>query len=181
MDEYAKLTERLAAKIASKEREGVSSAISRIKFRANAALASIEASLTASSSRLRPKTDDDADPSPASQVYCNERYLGEVSDVQFFNLVKRVLQTQNDSPGEEHQLESYEQDDHAVSANAASCRTIELPSPDSIKSLTDVFLSTIHLAYPFIPGTMFTDYLNGLSKQHGPPPLNDTKLALLCT
>ena len=182
MDEYADLAERLTSTLpSSKERQGISSAISRIKTRVNAALASIAVSSEGAQPTVHGSQTDVTGPSPGHRVYRSERYLGEVSDVQFFNLVKRILQTQSGSSCPEPEVDSYEQDDDITSGNAAAaCRTVQLPGPDSLKSLTDVYFSTIHLAYPFIPGSMFTRYLDGAhSPSDSSVSLDATQLALL--
>lgn len=180
LEEYDGLVDHLVSKLQSpEERKSASSAASRIKSQANAALASIGASLLGSqppTSTPKPETT-----SPGSQIYRSERYLGEVSDVRFFNLVKRVLQTQDGPPGSEQEVDSYEQDDDLESVNAAACRTVKLPSPETFKDFTDIYFSTIHLAYPFIPQSMFMTSYNEVQSQSGSQAsLDTTQLALLC-
>ncbi|KAH6971189.1 fungal-specific transcription factor domain-containing protein [Ilyonectria sp. MPI-CAGE-AT-0026] len=179
LEEYDGLVDHLISKLQSpEERKSASSTASRIKSQANAALAGIGASL------LRPQpptcSPKPETTSPGSQIYRSERYLGEVSDVRFFNLVKRVLQTQDGSPGSEQEVDSYEQDDDLESANAAACRAVKLPSPETFNNFADIYFSTIHLAYPFIPQSMFmASYNEAQSPSGNQASLDTTQLALL--
>lgn len=182
MDEYAQLTEHLASKLSSsEEQESATAAISRIKARASAALANVDAASTASQPSMRISTAEDGQLT-VSSVSHNERYLGEVSDVQFFNLVKRVLQTQGGSYPEQG-VDSYEQNgDTGDCTNTTTAgKYLELPSPETAKGLADVYFSTIHIAYPFVPGSMFTRHFNddqSLSEDHAFH--STTQVALLC-
>ena len=75
------------------------------------------------------------------------RYLGEVSDVSFFNSVKGLLQT--DSNGPAATLESYERE--AVEpSDSFEERNVEWPDSRSGNAYVEIYFSTIHVAYPFI-------------------------------
>ncbi|XWX01580.1 hypothetical protein V2A60_009608 [Cordyceps javanica] len=182
LDEYGDLAENLASKLRSaEEQESAAAVLSRIKARASAALAHVDDALSANlqaSIRIS-KTQDDQSPTSPNH---NERYLGEVSDVQFFNLVKRVLQIQGGSYPEQD-VDSYEQDGGAEACGdpATAGKTVELPSPENAKELMHVYLSTIHIAYPFIPGTMLTrHFVNDRSVSQDPVCYSTTQVALLC-
>ena len=82
----------------------------------------------------------------------SQRYLGEPSDVRFFNLVKRVLQEASPSERDEG-MDSYEQDD---AEDASACdASVDLPSPEVAERYLDIYFTTIHVAYPFIPRSSF--------------------------
>ncbi|KAJ0298699.1 hypothetical protein COL516b_009784 [Colletotrichum fioriniae] len=104
----------------------------------------------------------DYQPSPTPSLKPSQRYLGEVSDVHFFNVIKRILQTKDapgggGSGGADHGFDSYEQDGDALLAGAAAGgRLVELPGPEKERKFTDVYFATIHLAYPFIPQSTFS-------------------------
>lgn len=181
MDEYAELVEGLASKsLAAKEQQNVTAVVSRLKSRANTSLATICASSASPSTSVR-ISEERNDQLTVSPVNHNERYLGEVSDVQFFNLVKRVLQVQGGSYPEQN-VDSYEQDDSTETrVNATPGTTMELPSPGSAKELMNVYFSTIHIAYPFIPETMFARHLsNGQNLPQNFEFQSTAQAALLC-
>ncbi|KAJ4264192.1 hypothetical protein NW762_005386 [Fusarium torreyae] len=82
------------------------------------------------------------------------RYLGEVSDVHFFNVVKGFLQTQ-DVPSLDQDFDSCEQDGEVSATNTGSNGPTTLPGPGETQELVKVYFSTIHSAYPFIPQSTF--------------------------
>lgn len=180
LDEYAQLAEDLASKsLSANEQQSVADIISRLKSRANAALAGIGASSASPPTSVRISEGRD-DQLTASATNHNERYLGEVSDVQFFNLVKRVLQIQGGSYPEQN-VDSYEQDGSTEAGGATPGTAVEIPSPENAKELMGVYFSTIHIAYPFIPETMFARHLsNGQNLPQNPVFQSTTQVALLC-
>jgi hypothetical protein len=102
------------------------------------------------------------------------RYLGEVSDVHFFNMVKRFLQT---SPGAEQDFDSYEQEGDV---SVGKSRPTALPEPDEARRLCEVYFETIHLAYPFIPKSLFMETWGGFQGPLSETHHNSTDLAILC-
>jgi hypothetical protein len=111
-----------------------------------------------------------------------ERYLGKVSDVCFFNLVKRVLQAQPGSSDSDQRVDSYEQVDDIASpsVNVIPCRVVELPSREAAKAFADVYFSTVHLAFPFIPQSLFMRSLDQALDSSDDCSLDNTRLALIC-
>ncbi|KAG9500614.1 hypothetical protein J7337_009096 [Fusarium musae] len=71
-------------------------------------------------------------------------------------LVKRVLQAQPGSSDSDQRVDSYEQVDDIASpsVNVIPCRVVELPSREAAKAFADVYFSTVHLAFPFIPQSL---------------------------
>nr|RBQ83601.1 hypothetical protein FVER53263_13272 [Fusarium verticillioides] len=110
-----------------------------------------------------------------------ERYLGKVSDVCFFNLVKRVLQAQPGSSDSDQRVDSYEQVDDIASpsVNVIPCRVVELPSREAAKAFADVYFSTVHLAFPFIPQSLFMRSLDQALDSSDDCSLDNTRLALI--
>lgn len=84
-----------------------------------------------------------------------QRYLGEVSDVRFFNLVDRVLQEKNVVMQAHDGMDSYEQDDLSPGSVRASDVPLELPNVADADRYLDIYFSTIHVAYPFLQKTTF--------------------------
>lgn len=84
----------------------------------------------------------------------SQRYLGEVSDVRFFNLIKRVLQKDNANRTDDD-MDSYEQDDLISSSLSPKFVSGELPSHEAAEAYLEIYFSTIHIAYPFIPKGAF--------------------------
>ncbi|KAL2681317.1 hypothetical protein Neosp_008928 [[Neocosmospora] mangrovei] len=116
----------------------------------------------------------DTDAGPSTQPDPNQhRYLGEVSDVHFFNLVKRFLQT---SPAVEQDFDSYEQEGEV---SVGKSRPTALPEPDEARRLCEVYFETIHLAYPFIPKSVFMETWGGFQGPLGETHHNSTDLAIL--
>lgn len=106
-------------------------------------------------------------------------FLGEVSDLRFFNLVKSFLQAQDD-PGALHKaFDRYDQDESKMSDT--SFQGVYLPSPEDAKPYTDAYFSTIHVAYPFIPESLFMEEYSRIytgDKQKNES--NNTQTALTC-
>lgn len=129
----------------------------------------------------------DYQPSPTPSLKPSQRYLGEVSDVHFFNVIKRILQTKDapgggGSGGADHDFDSYEQDGDALLAGAAAGgRLVELPGPEKERKFTDVYFATIHLAYPFIPQSTFSKLCDRIGgAPNGGDRLGGTESALYC-
>lgn len=119
-----------------------------------------------------PSDQDRSPQSPSSQN--QHRYLGEVSDVHFFNLVKGFLQTK-DSSNPEQDFDSYEQDGEISITNNETTGHALLPAPVETREVVEVYFSTIHIAYPFIPQSPFMANL----AMGGGIPNNATDLAIL--
>ena len=119
---------------------------------------------------IRTRLDNDNDigsSSPPKQAVCTgerntptnntQRYLGEVSDVRFFNLVERVLQKKpsaGDAPHIDVIASSYEQE-VGTPGVAALDVPHHLPSPEAAAEYLDIYFSTVHIAYPFVPKSAF--------------------------
>lgn len=80
----------------------------------------------------------------------NKRYLGEVSDVSFFNTIRHRLQHNIDGADEVSQLESYDQENLQTFTDAHSENPTQCPDYKSADKYVEIFFSTVHIAYPFI-------------------------------
>lgn len=128
------------------------------------------------------------------------RYLGEVSDVSFFNSVKGLLQ--NDSLGQSHTgapLESYEREptdptapsvaspvDTSYEANVGGLRAqwltfgSILPDRNVADKYIAIYFSTIHIAYPYIDRTQFSEDYEKYWNLDQRSTLSSTSVALIC-
>ncbi|KAH7157361.1 fungal-specific transcription factor domain-containing protein [Dactylonectria estremocensis] len=154
IERYEELVHRLLSQPSpeKEEQKDVQESLIKVKERAKQALDSI--TLAAG---LDSPASPDNNPSTREAHPCNQhRYLGEVSDVHFFNLVKCFLQTQDLSTAEPD-FDSYEQEGEVWTASSRSNGPTALPSPEKTRQLVEVYFSTIHIAYPFIPQSIFRE------------------------
>lgn len=152
---------------------------SRIKSRMDCVLSNIN---TANLSSRATGDGSIHDTPSSSQVEKPPGYLGEVSDVRFFNLVKRVLQAPDEMGRLPTQFDSYDQGDHMTSTDVVSQSTTEMLDLGRAEAYIEAYFSTIHLAYPFIPKSCFLGRFKQIRAQstHQSHP-NNTELALQCT
>lgn len=106
------------------------------------------------------------------------RYLGEPSDVRFFNLVKRVFQEESPLERDHEGMDSYEQDD--ADETSAFHPSIELPNPEIADGYLNMYFSTIHVAYPFVPKSSFMKTYRDLRENGVTEDIDVSWLALLC-
>lgn len=156
--EQGDLTERMAA-----ISEQVDGALSRLQLM-DAAPMSVIATL---SPKLRIPTH-------------SQRYLGEVSDVRFFNLVERVLQDKNVAAQTDEGMDSYEQDDLLPRDAPLPEVAIELPSPEIADELLDVYFSTVHVAYPFLQKSIFMSTYKNIRDGGSTKDVDSSWISLLC-
>ena len=118
------------------------------------------------------------------------RYLGEVSDVRFFNLVESVLQEKSLASAAavaaavhaDGGMDSYEQDDPVRTDQiAATCGiSIDLPSPETADEFLDIYFSTIHVAYPFIQKPVFMATYRRIRESGSMKDVDTSWIAVLC-
>ncbi|KIH87472.1 hypothetical protein SPBR_04687 [Sporothrix brasiliensis 5110] len=129
-----------------------------------------------------------------------ERYLGEVSDVRFFNLVDRALAgprnrssqvsghlaavihdvATSTGANDDDALQSYEQDGAATNEDTM----VEFPDADAAGRYLDIYFSTIHVAYPFLPRALFMKTYEryvGQDPNSAAADISDTWLATMYT
>jgi hypothetical protein len=110
----------------------------------------------------------------------SRRYLGEVSDVRFFNLVRRVVLANGAPDGRGNEgMDSYEQDD-PIPQRLLSEVCLELPSPEVAEEYIEIYFTTIHIAYPFIPKSTFIRVYRKLRASSVYEDMDTSWVALLC-
>lgn len=107
------------------------------------------------------------------------RYLGEVSDVRFFNLVRRMVLANGTPDANDEGPDSYEQDD-PVPQRLLSEVSLELPSVEVAEEYIEIYFTTIHIAYPFIPKSTFWRIYRKLRESTSYDDVDISWLALLC-
>lgn len=108
------------------------------------------------------------------------RYLGEVSDIQFFNLAKRTLGDVGSSPEEvEEVVDSYDQEE-AIPARQMRYELSVLPDPVKAEEYLEAYFTTIHIAYPFVPKASFMRTYRSLRSGGDIDSLSPAWLGLLC-
>lgn len=145
------------------EQEAVLLKNASVKAQLDSAISSTKAEVlpqaVASESRSR---------SPSSHSDRSPGYLGEVSDIRFVNLVKKILQTQDGTAMTQNDFESYDQGESLLPSNKPSCPTILLPVFEEAKHYINAFFTTIHIAYPFIPESPFIQNYKALESHDTP-------------
>lgn len=157
-------------------RQNLQTRRSRVRAQLGSALSSLDTSLAPPQT---PSGTADSKESP-TQLEKAPVFLGEVSDVRFFNLVKRVLQAQDEPGAVQRELESYDPGDSGISPGVISCKRIELPDCEKAEEYIEAYFSTIHLAYPFIQRTTFMDEYNKVRQGNTESSHNNTWIALIC-
>lgn len=110
-----------------------------------------------------------------------QRYLGEASDVRFFNLVARVLQKPNLLAAQaDERMDSYEQDDSMCTTLAPAASRVDMPSLETADMYIDIYFSTIHIAYPVISERAFLKPYRALRESGSIDGVSNSWLAALC-
>lgn len=172
--EYDQRVRDLVKKLPKEDQSNVQKSLAAPYARVQYALSNVQV-LASSASML-----GTASSKPRTPVH-SQRYLGEVSDVQFFNLVKRVLQNQRLVEVTDDGLDSYEQDDPVHKEESISSASVELPSPELAEEFLDIYFSTIHVAYPFIQREPFLQMYRCLRDPELAKGVDSSWTALLCT
>lgn len=142
------LLESVISLLPSEGQEEALSKRSRIKLKLERALLGIN-------TEAIPRTvaiDDNVKSTPGP-VDKSPGYLGEVSDIRFVNYVKQFLQSGTAMPPTD--FESYDQGENVAPVNQIAGEAIKLPPLKEARQYIDAYFSTIHVAYPFIPESLF--------------------------
>lgn len=113
------------------QQDAALSKLSRIKLPFDVAISETSELLSG-----RPPRSNDVDRSPG--------YLGDVSDVGFRHLIEQFLTCQGGTSMVQTDLESYSQRD-----------SVQLPTLGEAKEYINAYFSTLHIAYPFVPESLF--------------------------
>lgn len=182
--QYEALLETSLSQLKSpKERENANAVLDRLKA-ADRAFAGSGAGpgTTADSPTQKTETCTSGSDAPALKqpLSQTERFLGEISDVRFFNLVKQVFLSRLGSADRCESVDSYELDGDIPSPSVPPTRVANLPCATKVKTFTDVYFSTVHLAFPFIPQAPFLKSLEQAMNPSDNTSLPNTTLALIC-
>ena len=114
----------------------------------------------------------------------SQRYLGEASDIRFYNAVKQSLFPQpgneTDQPNNLTSRDcSYEQDKSSTRPRKCNLSMI-IPSRATAEKYIHVYFTTIHIAYPFVPRVAFDEAHNEWWQSEPYQKLSDTWTSLLC-
>lgn len=131
-------------------------------------------------------TSDDAETPGSSQHEDSksQRYLGEASDIRFYNTVKQSLYPQSgdvfdqEDSGVTHDY-SYEQETPSACPRNHDLSTI-MPTRAIADKYIGIYFTTIHIAYPFVPLPAFEEAHNEWWKSQTHPGLSDTWTSLFC-
>lgn len=178
LDAYDKVLREVRDKLSESDKVGIDAKLMFIKTRVPTVL-----------SQLRLTEADQTPPNETRHVRLarpllhSGRYLGEVSDVRFFNLVRRVVLA-NGAPdghghGNDEGMDSYEQDD-PIPQRLLSEVSLELPSPEIAEEYIDIYFTTIHIAYPYIPKSTFIRVYRKLRESNVYEDMDISWLALIC-
>lgn len=153
------------------------------------ARAEVEESLA----RIQTHLDEIASPAPATNSPGNgalpsqnhgQRYLGEVSDIHFFNLAKRTLGAGDPGASQspeivEENVENYDQEE-AIPTRQMEYELSAMPDLDKAEQYLEAYFSTIHIAYPFVPKASFMKRYRSLRLEGDVDHLTPSWLGLLC-
>ncbi|KAJ8124779.1 hypothetical protein O1611_g8862 [Lasiodiplodia mahajangana] len=113
------------------------------------------------------------------QRFQNQGYLGETSDVRFFNLVKKIASPESGgSQGPAEDLDNYDSEE-LVPVRHLPNPLAQMPSRAIVAEYLDLYFSTIHIAYPFIGKHVFMSKLEILQTQGFTEDLTHSWLSLL--
>lgn len=118
--------------------------------------------------------------SPHSVHQHAQRYLGEVSDIHFFNVAKRTMGDLRASPEMiDEAVDSYDQEE-AIPARQMEFELSAMPDPVQAEQYMEAYFSTIHIAYPFVPKSSFMRRYQSLRLGGDIDNLSPSWLGLLC-
>lgn len=145
----------------------------------------IDDAISSTRSNVSPRAVASESPSasPSGHVDRSPGYLGEVSDIRFVNLVKKILQTQGGTAMTQRDFESYDQGESLVFSDKVTSPTLLLPVFEEAKRYINAYFTTIHIAYPFIPESIFVQEYKTHRDHDTPQARNcgsNIETALLC-
>lgn len=185
--EYQALLRGIAPKVVALDSDGTTKTIQSLNCRAGVVLEGLKPYSGHIQVVIQPKIVHSPSNTPRTRHEHSPRYLGDVSDVKFFNLVNRVLATSPEqAEGEDGCMDSYEHDEDqdtgsgsdAVPTNGV---TVNFPRPEVADAYMDIYFSTIHVAYPFIPKRSFVKSYSELRESKDSDGIDRCRLATLCT
>lgn len=109
----------------------------------------------------------------------SRRYLGEISDVHFCNIVKQTAEPDADAHETTGCVDNYDPEDLAAPRHY-SHPLMNLPGRAQVEEDLHTYFSTIHFAYPFVSKPSFMAKLETLQSQGVTSGLTPSWLSLLC-
>ncbi|KAF0319970.1 C6 transcription factor [Colletotrichum asianum] len=109
------------------------------------------------------------------------RYVGEVSDIHFFNLVRQTAAPPRDARGatdDAAEVDNYDID-APTTLEYLQNPISDMPERVLVQSFLGIYFSTIHVAYPFVEEGPFMDKLKELQDGNPTPDLTHSWLSLL--
>jgi len=175
--QYEKVVHDIVSRLPESERIRALNDISAIRQRVESAIATCKFSdllplQSRSPARSQPQSPQDS-----------QRYLGEISDVRFFNLIKQALQdTKIPTEHGDEGLDSYEQDDPRTAGLSGEHPgvSIGLPKPGVAAEYLEIYFSTINIAYPFLQKAVFLKQYENLRDSTEASGVDNSWLATLC-
>jgi hypothetical protein len=173
---YQHLVRDLSSTLPDNIRLDVANSLTTIATHLEAALQSSEAAEDLAS--LSPYTTASSSPALARSLIIHpraQRYLGEVSDLHFFNIVKQTFNrdfVSNDVNGYDHEEPN--------PSNYPDDVFMDMPSHGVVENYLKTYFTTIHIAYPFICETTFLRRYKSLRLSGITSDQDPSWLALLC-
>lgn len=129
-------------------------------------------------------TDVDASPSSSAhssivQPIHSRRYLGEISDVHFCNIVKLTAESDADARDIADCVDNYDPEEVALPRNVPQ-PLMNMPGRAQVEEDLHTYFSTIHFAYPFVSKPSFMAKLETLQTEGVTSGLTPSWLSLLC-
>ncbi|KAL4807475.1 hypothetical protein BDV18DRAFT_158694 [Aspergillus unguis] len=118
-------------------------------------LAKLDAGLQKIKHQL-PNTTRPEPPSPDYTTESSPTYVGKASDIHFVHHIRKYVTGHGALDVDEAPTQSYTHY-HSLGAFVALTQPPLVPSPAEAEQLLDVYLSTIHIAYPFISKSVLLD------------------------
>jgi hypothetical protein len=178
LGEYERLLREVCDTLPERDRAGVDARMVSMKTRLAAMLSQLR-----QTEALPKALNETRSVRLARPLVHSGRYLGEVSDVHFFNLVRRMVLANGDGNHEgisnDEGMDSYEQED-PIPQRLLSEVSLELPSPEVAEEYIEIYFTTIHIAYPFIPKSTFIRVYKKLRESSVYEDIDISWLALLC-
>ncbi|KAI0098667.1 fungal-specific transcription factor domain-containing protein [Nemania sp. FL0031] len=120
----------------------------------------------------------DAVPSLVQRLH-NRGYLGETSDVRFFNLVKKIASPESGDPHDTTEdLDNYDSEE-LIPVRHLPNPLAHMPPRAMVAEYLDLYFNTIHIAYPFVGKYVFMSKLEILQTQGFTEDLTHSWLSLL--
>ncbi|KAH0425559.1 C6 transcription factor [Colletotrichum camelliae] len=150
----------------------------------NQSLARIQAALfhdsSPAASTISPNSLAASSPALTQRIQ-SPRYVGEVSDIHFFNLVRQTAAPRSGDAGA--QDDTGEVDNYDIDAPTTmeylQNPISDMPDRAHVKRFLGIYFSTIHVAYPFVEEAPFMDKLKNLQDGNPAPDLTHSWLSLL--